>query len=135
MTTTNTTDQWLWTDWNGGECPIPDLKGGDYKIALRCKEIITPKSEAHTWGWDHLWSNKDAGDITAYAVLNPNYVAPVPVDYPALLKMVVEALEAMKSSWPDVSHGPAGMPSIADQRVLFSQINATLDAIRKAGVN
>ena len=61
-----------------------------------------------------------------YSLRNPNYVAPVPIDYPALLKMAVEALEDIVTrSYDD------GMSKVIDMRDIAQ---TTIDKIRKAGV-
>lgn len=49
----NTTDEWLWTDWTGGDCPIPDAKAGEYDLQFTDGEPsnVVNKVDASAWNW------------------------------------------------------------------------------------
>jgi len=120
MTPNNTTDEWLWTDWHGGECPL-----GPVAVYVRARDGWYDEYEnaQQLQGWQH---NNVPSDFVAYAIRNPNYVAPQPVDLAALLKMAVEALgDIVTRSYDD------GLSKVIDMRDIAQ---TTLDAIRKAGV-
>ena len=46
---TNTTDEWLWTDWKGRECPIAD--DVEYKVRLNRGDVIHDVKDASYWDW------------------------------------------------------------------------------------
>lgn len=74
----NTTDEWLWTEWKGGDCPIPRMT--EFKFRLHPNGEFKDHAPEE-WNWEVANPIRNL-DITAYAVRNPHYIAPQAVDYP-----------------------------------------------------
>ena len=41
-----------WIEWNGGRCPIPDARAGEYEIRYQDKSELKPASPAATRFWE-----------------------------------------------------------------------------------
>ena len=56
-----------WIDWGGGECPVPDLKAGQFEVVLSGDGYGPPT----TWdAVDFDWSIEDVyGDIIKYRIV------------------------------------------------------------------
>lgn len=59
-----------WTDWHGGECPVPAGTLVEYR--LRDGGTGSPLRTPHLWRWGHAGAHDD---IIAYRVVEP---APLP---------------------------------------------------------
>ena len=66
----NTTDEWLWTDRTETQF---DAEPGEYMVKFGSGTIYQPKAATAA-----RYIAASGGNITAYAVRNPNYVAPAP---------------------------------------------------------
>lgn len=52
-----------WIKWDGGECPIPEAKAGEYRLRLHEGKVITPRC---SHALDYNWGKGGYTDIIAY---------------------------------------------------------------------
>lgn len=57
-----------WIEWNGGECPIPDAKAGEYEIERRYGDQEIPLCNAKAADWQHENAFYEC-DIIAYRLI------------------------------------------------------------------
>lgn len=112
-----------WIEWNGGECPIPGAKAGEYAIRMDGQEHVYEGEEfddAATW----VWADQADGKITSYRLrlsAAPKQDAPwLPPQQPGFgpwrecdgtcppeaRKKTVEVLNKRERDWRFYNHSP-----------------------------
>ena len=123
----NTPDKDGWVKHDGGPCPIPDAKAGEYELLFQDGNHVVPVGEAASWGYgdEHDWwmhrARSPQNYIVAYRLFKPT-----PSDT-ELLRQAGEALH-LQTGWIE----RVLVPSFSARKPIPENLAEALKASRAA---